>query len=256
MSSPLELRLSQHLPLTFAERDALQWLERREQRFEAGETVVREGEETDKLHIVASGWLHGSVQLKDGGRQILRFYFVGDVTTTFSIAWGHSAATLTAVSPCTLYETPRSALGRLFRDHPRLGALLYGVSASEHVAMADRLTSIGRTDGMTRVATLLLDIHSRLRLVDGLTGSTFQLPLTQQDLGDAVGLTKAHVNRSLKALEATGLLERDGKIIRITDIDALSRLVNFNDRHGHVAVDWLPPTANASDIYHQRVLQS
>jgi hypothetical protein len=53
MSSPLELRLSQHLPLTFAERDALQWLERREQRFEAGETVVREGEETDKLHIPA-----------------------------------------------------------------------------------------------------------------------------------------------------------------------------------------------------------
>jgi predicted ArsR family transcriptional regulator len=109
---------------------------------------------------------------------------------------------------------------------------------------------------MTRVATLLLDIHSRLRLVDGLTGSTFQLPLTQQDLGDAVGLTKAHVNRSLKALEGTGLLERDGKVIRITDIDALSRLVNFKDRHGHVAVDWLPPTANASDINHQRVLQS
>jgi hypothetical protein len=121
--------------------------------------------------------------------------------------------------------------------------------------MADRLTSIGRTDGMTRVATLLLDIHSRLRLVDGLTGSTFQLPLTQQDLGDAVGLTKTHVNRSLKALEATGLLERDGKIIRITDIDALSQLVNFNDRHGHVSVDWLPPTANASDISHHRVLQ-
>jgi hypothetical protein len=57
-------------------------------------------------------------------------------------------------------------------------------------------------------------------------------------------------------LEGTGLLERDGKVIRITDIDALSRLVNFKDRHGHVAVDWLPPTANASDINHQRVLQS
>ena len=251
MSSPLEARLSQHLPLTFAERDALQWLERREQRFEAGQIVVREGEETDKLHIVASGWLHGSVQLNDGGRQILRFYFVGDITTTFSIAWGHSAATLTAVSPCTLYETPRLAFGRLFRDHPRLGALLYGVSASEHVAMADRLTSVGRTDGLTRVATLLLDIHSRLRLVDGLTGSTFELPLTQQDLGDAVGLTKAHVNRSLKALEATGLLTREGKIIRITDVGALSRLVNFNDRHGHVAIDWLPPTANASDVDHR-----
>ena len=252
MPSALETRLSQHLTLTFAERDALQWLERREQRFAAGEVIIREGEETDKLHIISSGWLHGSVQLKDGGRQILRFYFVGDMTTTFSITWGHSAATLTAVSPCTLFETPRPALGRLFRDHPRIGALLFGVSASEHVAMADRLTSIGRTDGMTRVATLLLDIRSRLRVVDGLTGATFELPLTQQDLGDAVGLTKAHVNRSLKALEETGLLEREGKIIRITDVEALSQLVDFNDRHGHVATDWLPPPANASDMDHRR----
>lgn len=251
--SPLEQRLGRYLPLTFAERDALRWLERRERSYAAGQIVVAEGEATDKLHVVASGWLHGSVRLKNGGRQILRFYFVGDITTTFSIAWGYSAATLTAVSNCTLYEVPRDALGRLFRDHPRLGALLYGVSASEHVAMADRLTSVGRTDGITRVATLLLDIRSRLRIVDGLEGSTFELPLTQQDLGDAVGLTKAHVNRSLKALEQTGLLEREGKIIRITDVDALSALVHFNDRHGHVAVDWLPPTSNGrSDMDHSQ----
>lgn len=250
MVSPLETRLSQHLPLTFAERDALRWLERREQQFIAGKVIVHEGEETEFIHIVASGWLHGSVRLHDGGRQILRFYFVGDLTTACSIAWGHSAATLTAVSPCTLYELPRVALGRLFRDHPRLGALLYGISASEHVAMADRLASIGRTAGMYRVATLLLNIRSRLRVVDGLTGATFELPLTQQDLGDAVGLTKAHVNRSLKSLEATGLLERDGKIIRIKDADALSMLVGFKDRYGLVATDWLPPPAGSNDIDH------
>src|SRR6476660_247544 len=107
MSSALETRLSQHLPLTCAEREALRWLERRERRFAAGEVVVSEGETLETLFVVASGWLHGSVRVPDGGRQILRFYFVGDITTTFSIAWGYSAATLTAVSACTLYETPK-----------------------------------------------------------------------------------------------------------------------------------------------------
>ncbi|HVF93076.1 MAG TPA: helix-turn-helix domain-containing protein, partial [Sphingomonas sp.] len=140
--------------------------------------------------------------------------------------------------------------GRLFRDHPRLGALLYAVSASENVAMADRLTSIGRTDGMTRIATLLLDIRSRLRVADGIHGATFELPLTQQDLGDAVGLTKTHVNRGLKALAETGLIERDGRVIRINDVDALSALVDFRDRHGHVATDWLPPVGGNGDIGH------
>lgn len=253
MPSSLELRLSRYLPLSFAERDALQWLERRERRFRAGETIVREGEHTDLLHVVASGWLHGSVQLHNGERQILRFYFVGDLTTTFSIAWGYSAATLTAVSPATLYEVDRDALGRVFRDHPRLGALLYGVAAAEQVAMADRLTSVGRTDGLTRVATLLLDIRSRLQLVDGPDCGRFELPLTQQDLGDAVGLTKTHVNRSLKALENTGLLERDGKLIRITDVNALAAMVGFKDRHSHVATDWLPPTVNG-DMGHRQMV--
>lgn len=248
MPSALETRLAQHLSLTFAERDALQWLERRERHYAAGEVVVREGEVLDTLHVVASGWLHGAVQLHDGGRQILRFYFVGDITTTFSIAWGYSAATLTAVSPCTLYETPRQLFGRLFQEHPRLGAMLFGVSASEQVAMADRLTSVARADGQTRVATLLLDIYSRLRVVDQLTGSSFQLPLTQQDLGDAVGLSKEHVNRSLKALEQTGLLTREGKLIKIMDVAALAALVGFKDRHTHVATDWLPPTANRIDV--------
>ena len=239
-ANPLENRLGQYLDLTYSERDALRMLERHERVYPAGTAVIREGEPTSDIHLVRSGWLHGSTSLRDGGRQILRFYFVGDLTTTFSIAWGMSAATLTAVSECSLYHFPREALGRLFASQPRLGALLYGVAASEHVAMADRLTSVGRTDGMTRIATLLLDIRSRLRIIDGVEGATFELPLTQQDLGDAVGLTKAHVNRTLKALENTGLVERDGKVIRITDVERLGKMVDFRDRHSHVAIDWLP----------------
>lgn len=240
IQSALETRLDHHLDLTFSEREALRWLERRERSFGAGGIVVREGELCEHLYIVRSGWLHGSVQLHDGQRQILRFYFVGDITATLSIAWGRSAATLQAVSNVTLFEIPKLAFGRLFRTHPRLAAMLYAVSVSEQVAMSDRLTSVGRSDGVTRIATLLLDIRSRLRVVDGLEGSMFELPLTQQDLGDAVGLTKTHVYRSFKALEATGLVQRDGRLIRITDVEKLAAMVNFIDRHGEIATDWLP----------------
>lgn len=239
--SPLEIRLSRHLAMTYAERDALRWLERRERSYPAGAVLIREGEPAGELLIVSSGWLHGSISPAPGVRQILRFYFRGDITATFSIAWGHSAATLTAVSNCTVFTVEREAFGRLFQDHPRLGALLYAVSASEEVAMADRLTSVGRTNGITRVATLLLDIRSRLLVTGEVDEATFELPLTQQELGDAVGLTKAHVNRTLKSLEETGLLERQGRLIRINDVKALAQMVEFKDRHRHVATEWLPP---------------
>ena len=236
--SALERKLSYHLPLTFSEKDALRWLERRERSYSAGSVIVREGEPTDKLFIVASGWLHGSTQLEDGGRQILRFYFLGDLTATFSLAWGYCAATLTAVSDCTLFEVPRPALGKVFREYPRLSALLYTVSSAEQVALCDRLTSVGRTDALKRVGTLLLQIRTQLQIVDGPLGSVFELPLTLQDLGDATGLTKTHVGRTLKTLEREGYIIRDGKIIRIVEIDALAQRVSFKDRVTHVATDW------------------
>lgn len=244
-ASQLETRLSHHLDLTFAERDALRWLERRERSYPAGAVIFHEGEAIENLYIVGSGWLHSSVTLRDGDRQILRFYFIGDITTTLSVAWQHSAATLQAVSDTTLFEIPKEHFGDLFRKHPRLGALMFAISASEQVSIGDRLTSISKTDGFTRIATLLLDIRSRLRVVDNLEGSAFELPLTQKDIGDAVGLTKTHVNRSLKALEATGLVERDGRVVRITDVDRLAALVDFRDRHAVIATDWLPPVGAA-----------
>ncbi|WP_162935627.1 Crp/Fnr family transcriptional regulator [Tsuneonella amylolytica] len=240
----LETRIGRHINLTYSERDALRWLERRERRFEAGEIVVREGDFADCLHIVAAGWLHGSNDLPAGARQILRFYFKGDIVTTSAIVWGYSSATLTAVSACRLYELPRDALARLFRDFPRLAAVLYGISAAEQVAMADRVASLGRTDGLTRVATLLLDIRSRLRLIDGAPNTAFELPLTQQDLGDAVGLTKTHVNRTLRQMEADGWIEREGRLIRLLDADALAQRIEFKDRH-IIAIDWLPPVKMA-----------
>lgn len=239
--SLLETRLSHHLDLTFAERDALRWLERRERSYAAGDIIFREGDRIENLYIVGSGWLHSSVTLRDGDRQILRFYFIGDITTTLSVAWQHSAATFQAVSDTTLFEIPKEVFGDLFRKHPRLGALMFAISASEQVSLGDRLTSISKTDGFTRIATLLLDLRSRLRVVDDLPSSSFELPLTQKDIGDAVGLTKTHVNRSLKSLEATGLVERDGRVLRITDVDRLAALVDFRDRHAVIATDWLPP---------------
>ena len=237
-ASALEHKLGYHLPLTYAERDALRWLERRQRSYPAGSVIVQEGERTDCLHAVASGWLHGSTRLPSGERQILRFYFLGDVTTTFSIAWGISAATLTAVSDCTLYEVPREALGRIFREHPRLGALFFAVGAAEQVALSDRLASVGRTDAITRIGTLLLQIRAQLEVVDGPSGAVFELPLTLQDLGDATGLTKTHVGRTLSSLEADGLIERDGKVIRIVATAALAERVGYKERVTRVATDW------------------
>lgn len=239
--SALITRLTRYLALTPSERDALEWAERREQRVPAGTMLMQQGEPNDSLYIVQQGWLHSATELPSGGRQILRFHYPGDLVGTSSIAWALASTTLTTVSDCVVSEMPKPALGRIFKAQPRLAGLLYALSAAEYVAMSDRLTSIGRMGALERLSTLLLDMLARLRATDGGVVESFDLPLTQRDIGDAVGLTKVHVSRTLSEMEERGLISRSSRRVRIMDEAAMVASTGFVDRYDVIQTDWLPP---------------
>ena len=109
--------------------------------------------------------------------------------------------------------------------------------------MADRLTSIGRMDAIQRLSTLILDITARLRATAGGVVDTIELPLTQMDLGDALGLTKVHVNRTFREMEERGMIARNGKRLTILNEAALVSFTGFVDRYVEIATDWLPAAA-------------
>ncbi len=238
--SGLVARLGRHLNLTDAERSAIALAEQGERRLKAGDVLMAEGGNSHSLYVVRQGWLHSSARIAAGGRQILRFHYAGDLIGTSSIAWAQAASTLTAVSDCLVTELPKTTLGLLFQSQPRVAGLLYAIAAAENVAMSDRLTSIGRMGAAERLSTLLLDILARLRVTAGGVIDSFDLPLTQSDLGDALGLTKVHVNRTIRALEKTGVIERTGRRVRICDEPSLIASTGFIDRYSAVATDWLP----------------
>ena len=232
-------RLSQYLRLTDSERDMLDWLERREISVPAGKPLMEEGEPNTRLFVVQQGWLHSSSRLKSGGRQIFRFHYPGDLIGTSSIAWVNAAVSMTAVSDCIVSEVPKPNLGRIFTAQPRIAALLYAMMAAENVAANDRLASIGRMNAEERLATLLLDMLFRLRVTAGGVVTSFEMPLTQQDLGDAVALTKVHVSRTLGEMERAGMIERNNKRIKIVDEAALVEFTGFVDRYNVIDTDWL-----------------
>ncbi len=241
--SGLIARLSRHLDLTEAERDAILQAKQSERRLKAGDVLVAEGGESNSLYVMRQGWLHSSTRLSNGGRQILRFHYAGDLIGTSSMAWSQAAATLTAVSDCLIIELPKTELGLLFRAQPRIAGLLYAIAAAESVAMSDRLTMIGRMGASDRLARLLLDIMARLRVTAGGIVDSFDLPLTQTDIGDALGLTKVHVNRTIRALEKAGVIERTGRRVKIVDEAGLIAATGFIDRYGEIDTAWLPAAA-------------
>lgn len=237
--SCLAERLGQHVRLSAGEQAALERLEEQDRNCRRGTVVISENQTPRELFIVRRGWLHSSVVLGNGSRQIMRFHFQGDIVGLPLLAFPDSPETVTAVTDATLCPFSRERLAALMADHPRLAALVLSLTIAERVSLADRLASIGRTSARTRVSSLLCDIYQRLRQLGLAENGGLQLPLTQEDIGDATGLTAVHVNRMMRALAEDGMIERQGGHLRVVDEERLCAEASFVDRN-RFETSWLP----------------
>jgi CRP-like cAMP-binding protein len=225
--------------LSDSERQSLDSLEEQDRVCRRGAVVIRENERSRELFIVRAGWLHSSAVLGNGSRQIMRFHFQGDILGLPLLAFSESPETVTAVTDVTLCPFSRERLAQLIADHPRLGALILGLTVAERVSLADRLASIGRTSARARVGSLICELFARMRRLGAAAGDGIQLPLTQEEMGDATGLTSVHVNRMMRGLVEDGLIGRNGGEIRLVDEKRLFAESNFVDRTG-IETSWLP----------------
>lgn len=239
-ASCLAERLSHYLDLTDSEHQAFDSLEEQERSCKKGAFIRREQDRARELFVLRSGWLQSHVVLGDGSRQIMRFYFPGDIVGLSSLALDHSPEAIVTVSEARIAPFDRQKLCAIFAEHPRLAALIFTITMAERVAMADRLASIGRTSARTRVASILCEIFARNRVMMGSKLNELQLPLTQEDIGDATGLTAVHVNRMMRGLMDDGLIERNGNKVRLIDEERLVREANFIDRYAAIDTSWLP----------------
>ena len=237
--SCLAERLSHYVRLSAGEQDSLERLEEQDRSFRRGAVVISENEKPRDLFIVRSGWLHSSVILGNGSRQIMRFYFQGDILGLPLLAFADSPETVTAVTDVILCPFSRERFAAVISEHPRIAALLLGLAVADRVSLADRLASIGRTSARARVSSLLCEIFARMRRLGTPHHEPIQLPLTQEEIGDATGLTAVHVNRMMRGIVEDGLIERNGNSIRLLDDKRLSSEANFIDRTG-IETGWLP----------------
>jgi len=238
--SCLAERLSHYVRLSSGEQEALDRLEEQDRAYRRGSIVISESDSPRELFIVREGWLHSSVVLGNGSRQIMRFHFKGDMLGLPLLAFRDSPETVTAVTDVTLCPFGREKLAAVIAAHPRLAALLLSLAVAGRVALADRLASIGRTSARARVSSLLCEIYLRMRMLGLATDGTIQLPLTQEDIGDATGLTAVHVNRMMRGLVEDGMIDRNGGHVRVLDEARLCIEANYVDRTD-LETSWLPP---------------
>jgi len=232
--------LSEHINLTPAECDALDRLEERSRALKRGGILRRSNDQAGELFVLRSGLMMTYVLLGDGSRQILRFHFPGEMLGLSGLLYRQASETICAVADSVVCTFERSALAGIIEGHPRLAAMILAIVQVERVTLTDRLAALGRTSAKARVGALLLDWRSRLRAQGGAIAETFALSLTQEEVGDATGLTAVHVNRMLRQLEEEGLIAREGQRITIRDERALVAATNYVDRYRNLDLGWLP----------------
>jgi CRP-like cAMP-binding protein len=115
----------------------------------------------------------------------------------------------------------------LFDTQPRAAARLFWNFSCETAIYAERLISVSRRSAAERVAHFLLELHARMQKLGLADTNSFRLPLTQEILSDALGLSIPYVNRVLQQLKAEGLARIKDQEVVIEDMDALSALADF-----------------------------
>lgn len=233
-------RLNDLVALTDTEYRALERLEERERHLRRGATLQRENDRVSELFVLRSGRMMSSVLLDDGSRQILRIHSSGDLLAVSNLIYNHAPETITALADCTVAPFERAALSALLVAHPRLAALILVYNQIERVALTDRLAALGRTSAKARVAAVLLEMRNRAEKLHRSPDGSFVLGLTQEEIGDATGLTAVHVNRMLRQLEDEGLIARAAGRVRFRDEPGLARSANFIDRYARLELGWLP----------------
>ena len=202
---------------------------------EAGRVLIHEGRPNGKLYTLYSGWAFRYKTLSDGRRQILNFLLPGDLIglqQKFSEGAMHGVEAVTDLSLCVF---PRDGLWDLFGKHPELGYDMTWLAARELGFVDEQLLTAGRRNATERIAMLLMHLYLRLQRLGPETSGgqeqrgSFEFPINQQHIADALGLSLVHTNKTMRRLQRLGLHEISNGRLRLLNPRALERIADFYD---------------------------
>jgi CRP-like cAMP-binding protein len=235
MGIRLALRLAAFTKLSVADREAIEALAARRQRqFGARHDLIREGDKPRAVFLMLEGWACRYKQLADGRRQIVAFFVPGDLCDVNVFILREMDHSIGAINKVRAAEIGREDFDQLMSDHPRISQALYWNELVNISVQREWAVDLGQRSAYERLAHLFCELFVRLLTVELTTDHSFDFPLTQTDLADAMGLTTVHVNRMLRQLREDGLIELDRKRLNILDLDRLKHVAMFNAKYLHL----------------------
>ncbi|HXH16599.1 MAG TPA: Crp/Fnr family transcriptional regulator [Sphingomonas sp.] len=181
--------------------------------YPADHVLIKPGVELKHSTLLLEGILCRDKDLRDGQRQITELHVAGDFADLHSFTLKRLDHTVMSLTPCRIATMPHSRLTDITERFPHLTRLYWFLTNLDAAIHREWEVSLGRRAARARLATLFCELFVRLQVVGLTDGMSYDLPLTQTDLGDCTGLTNVHVNRMLRELREHELVNvQDGRV--------------------------------------------
>ena len=206
--------------------------------FERQHYVVRDREIATHSCVLLSGYAVRTKIVATGNRQICSIHIKGEMVdlqnSLLSVA-DHSVQMLTSGKVAMI---PRDEIIRIAFERPAVGKAMWLDTLVDASIFREWIANVGRRDARTRIAHLLCEFSLRLKVAGIGVQTGYELPMSQEQIGDATGLTSVHVNRTIKALERDGLIDRvHPRAIHIGDWRRLAEVGDFDSNYLHLQRD-------------------
>ncbi|MFC5068880.1 Crp/Fnr family transcriptional regulator [Flaviflagellibacter deserti] len=237
MTSPVDrliARLERRDNLSADEKETLTNSVGRLRLVSAKDDIVREGNRPSESSLLVDGFAARYKVLAEGGRQITAIHVPGDFVDLHSFLLKTMDHGVAALSDCKLAMVPHCTLAKITEHKPHLTRLLWLLTLIDSATHREWLTMMGRSSATTHMAHLICELFCRLQAVGLTEGEAYLCPLTQQELGDTLGLSNVHVNRVLKELRTRNLVSWRNGLVTIHNWNGLQEFAEFSPAYLNV----------------------
>lgn len=221
--------------LSPADISAIEALPIRKRYLKAGTVIVAEDQLVSECCLLLTGYACRNKLAKDGRRQIISFHVAGDILDIQHLFFERADHNIQVMTDADVAFIPMVALRDLVRNNPAVATALWRDCLVDASIFREWVLNVGRRDAAGRISHMLCEFVERCVAARLSETPDMILPMTQEYIGDATGLTSVHVNRVLRQLREAGLIEGAGRTFKIADWNRLRQFADFRAGYLHLA---------------------
>lgn len=202
--------------------------------FGRDEDILVIGERPPYSVIVLDGMVFRYSERADGARQIFGFYQAPDAPCLEAVHIDYMDHNLAALVESRVGLIPIPLLREVMARHPPVMALIWRQTLVQAAIFRAWLMRNSSQPAHAAMAHLFCEALRRAQAAGTADGDSCDLPVTQEILADALGISLVHVNRTLQILRQTGAVDFRGGRLDVHDLPRLWGIADFDPHYLHL----------------------